>query len=146
MILEMYVWGLLLQLEGRIEEGWKLMEKLEWSNPGLKRLSEYFGKYLDGHEKFKVEELVAVLPEELVGLLKEVYLSEKAVEVSSGDDVLRELGKVVEEIKGLGFKKKLKDLSEKIEQLEKIESPSESETVELEVAQREFSELLKRSR
>ncbi len=142
-LLERYVWGLLLQLEGkRFRAGVGFLEGVVWSNPGLERLVGGLSEFLEVNKgDFEVSEFVSRLPSELSGLVSEVYLQEEVIDSGGEVEVLGDLEKAVNKLKEIGVRVKMKELGMEIGKVESKDDLTEEEEKELKRMQKEFSEL-----
>lgn len=142
--LERYVWGLFMQVtKERFGEAWKKIKKIEWVTPGFGRLTNAMEKYLAKSEGgFEVEELVQELPEELAGLLSQVYLNQDMVKMGGEEEWWRDFEEAVDELIKLSVKRGMKTISDKMAELERKGKLNDEEKRELSSLQHEFAQLV----
>jgi len=142
-LLENYLWGLLLSLEGStFLKAWKELQELSWSNPGLGRLATAVTQHLDQHHaNFNLAGLTQQLPPELSGLVGKLYLNEQTVQYTREEDIWSELIKVTTNLKQLSLKAHLSVLKDQITALESGDQDTQDQS-QLEILRRQFSNLL----
>jgi len=139
-IFEEYLFALAFQ-----SGNWLLLKKRKIS-PLVKTsryqgIMEVLGKYLKRHKTLDSQKLAKMLPAELKEAFDKLYLLELADLIEDEDKLKRELFKIERELKKLGLKETLREISQQIGELERNEKSTPAERKKLKQGQERFRDL-----
>ena len=139
-IFEEYLFALAFQ-----SGNWLLLKKRKISplvkTPRYQGIMEALGKYLKRHKTLDSQKLAKMLPAELKEAFDKLYLLELADLIEDEDKLKRELFKIERELKKLGLKETLREISQQIGELERNEKSTPAERKKLKQGQERFRDL-----
>jgi DNA primase len=111
--LETYMLALILQTKTIefFEELREYFESSDFSQEGVRRILESLDAYLSKNPKFLIRDFSETVPNELVSLLDQAYLMDLSDIIENEDLTAREWNKTLRDLRKLVIKKKLRDLS-----------------------------------
>jgi len=139
-IFEEYLFALAFQ-----SGNWLLLKKRKISplvkTPRYQGIMEALGKYLKRHKTLDSQKLAKLLPAELKEAFDKLYLLELADLIEDEDKLKKELFKIERELRKLGLKETLREISQQIGELERSEKSTPAERKKLKQGQERFRDL-----
>ncbi|MCJ7793153.1 MAG: DNA primase [Candidatus Marinimicrobia bacterium] len=139
-IFEEYLFALAFQ-----SGNWLLLKKRKISplvkTPRYQGIMEVLGKYLKRYKTLDSQKLAKLLPAELKEAFDKLYLLELADLIEDEDKLKKELFKIERELRKLGLKETLREISQQIGELERNEKSTPAERKKLKQGQERFRDL-----
>jgi DNA primase len=124
---------------------WNYLQKREVTSlvktPRFQRILEVLGNYLKKYKRWESEKLSKMLPAELVESFNQLYLLNLGDLVTDEEKLAKEFQKTLSLLQEINLKEKLKEIGQKISQLESLEKPSKQDLKKLKVLGQEFRDL-----
>jgi DNA primase len=121
---------------------WPLLRKRKISQlvktPRYRSILEILAKYLQNHKTLESQKLAKMLPAELKETFDKLYLLELADLIEDEDKLKRELFKIEQELKKLGLRETLREISQTIGELERKEKLTPDERKKLKQSHEQF--------
>ena len=131
-----YVLALVLQVEGEVGRLVGMVKTSSLTEGAAKKVIDKLQRWMKTRKQFNVNKFVESLPEELVAAMDEAYLTDLGNLGKSEEKLEEELGKVIKDLEKLGFRLKLRQLTEEIRQAE-----SQGKSTKLKKLQEKFVEV-----
>jgi len=134
--LELYILALILQTNTSeyYSEMKSNLDLADFKQSGVKRVLEELGSYLENNPKFLIRDFFDILPKELNSLLDQAFLWDISDIIEDDELVSREWMKSVREFRRQVIKRKLKELSGRVEILEQSGSGDSAEELNAKIA------------
>ena len=131
-----YVLALVLQDEDGVGKLVRMVSLKSLTDGASKKVIGKLQRWMKTRKQFNVNKFVESLPEELVAAMDEAYLTDLGNLGKSEEKLEEELGKVIKDLEKLGFRLKLRQLTEEIRQAE-----SQGKSTKLKKLQEKFVEV-----